>query len=134
MENAKIGTRQLFIMIILFELGSSLLIPPGTMAGRDAWLSVLLGCVIGLGLFYVYQALYQFFPESSPRDYMNELIGRHLSWAVSLLYILYFAYIAARVLRDFGEMLVTFAYQDTPILIVNAMLMIAAIFAVRKGN
>ncbi|MDF0748351.1 hypothetical protein P0933_18030, partial [Bacillus velezensis] len=28
MENAKIGTRQLFIMIILFELGSSLLIPP----------------------------------------------------------------------------------------------------------
>lgn len=33
MENAKIGTRQLFIMIILFELGSSLLIPPGTMAG-----------------------------------------------------------------------------------------------------
>ncbi len=83
MENAKIGTRQLFIMIILFELGSSLLIPPGTMAGRDAWLSVLLGCVIGLGLFYVYQALYQFFPESSPRDYMNELIGRHLSWAVS---------------------------------------------------
>ena len=64
---------------------------------------------------------------------MNELIGRHLSWAVSLLYILYFAYIAARVLRDFGEMLVTFAYQDTPLLIVNAMLMIAAIFAVRKG-
>ena len=42
-------------------------------------------------------------------------------------------YIAARVLRDFGEMLVTFAYQDTPLVIVNAMLMIAAIFAVRKG-
>lgn len=133
MENAKIGTRQLFIMIILFELGSSLLIPPGTMAGRDAWLSVLLGCVVGLGLFYVYQALYQYFPESSPRDYMNQLIGRHLSWVFSLLYILYFAYIAARVLRDFGEMLVTFAYQDTPLVIVNAMLMIAAIFAVRKG-
>ncbi|MFT7822509.1 GerAB/ArcD/ProY family transporter [Bacillus siamensis] len=133
MENAKIGTRQLFVMIILFELGSSLLIPPGTMAGRDAWLSVLLGCVTGLGLFYVYQALYQYFPESSPRDYMTELIGRHLSWAVSLLYILYFAYIAARILRDFGEMLVTFAYQDTPLLIVNGMLMLAAIFAVRKG-
>ncbi|MBY8913509.1 spore germination protein [Bacillus sp. YC2] len=133
MENAKISKRQLFIMIILFELGSSLLIPPGTMAGRDAWLSVLLGCVAGLGLFYVYQALYQFFPDSSPRDYMNELIGRHLSWVISLLYILYFSYIAARVLRDFGEMLVTFAYSDTPLLIVNAMLMLAAIYGVRKG-
>ncbi|MCY8688928.1 spore germination protein, partial [Bacillus spizizenii] len=39
MEKAKISIRQLFVMVIIFELGSSLLITPGSMAGRDAWIA-----------------------------------------------------------------------------------------------
>lgn len=133
MEKAKISIRQLFVMVIIFELGSSLLITPGSMAGRDAWIAVLLGCAAGLFLYYLYQGIYQCYPESSPKEYMDDMLGTKLSWLFSFLYILYFAYIAARVLRDFGEMLLTFAYHDTPILIVNALLMIVCIYAVRKG-
>ncbi|MHC5548281.1 spore germination protein GerKB [Bacillus subtilis] len=133
MEKARISLRQLFVMIIIFELGSSLLITPGSMAGRDAWIAVLLGCAIGLFLFYLYQGIYQCYPNSSPKEYMDDMLGTKLSWLFSFLYILYFAYIAARVLRDFGEMLLTFAYHDTPIIIVNALLMVVSIYAVRKG-
>ncbi|WGD64902.1 spore germination protein GerKB [Bacillus subtilis] len=133
MEKARISIRQLFVMIIIFELGSSLLITPGSMAGRDAWIAVLLGCAIGLFLFYLYQGIYQCYPNSSPKEYMDDMLGTKLSWLFSFLYILYFAYIAARVLRDFGEMLLTFAYHDTPIIIVNALLMVVSIYAVRKG-
>ncbi|MCY8520545.1 GerAB/ArcD/ProY family transporter [Bacillus atrophaeus] len=133
MEKARITGRQLFVMILIFELGSSLLIPPGTTAGRDAWIAVLLGSAVGLLLYYVYQALYQYYPDYSPKEYMNELLGSKISWLISLLYILYFAYIAARVLRDFGEMLLTFAYPDTPIVVVNALLIVVSIYAVRKG-
>ncbi|WP_409509431.1 spore germination protein [Bacillus spizizenii] len=133
MEKAKISIRQLFVMVIIFELGSSLLITPGSMAGRDAWIAVLLGCAAGLFLYYLYQGIYQCYPESSPKEYMDDMLGTKLSWLFSFLYILYFAYIAARVLRDFGEMLLTFAYHDTPILIVNALLIIVSIYAVRKG-
>ncbi|WP_258728601.1 GerAB/ArcD/ProY family transporter [Bacillus atrophaeus] len=133
MEKARITGRQLFVMILIFELGSSLLIPPGTAAGRDAWIAVLLGSAVGLLLYYVYQALYQYYPDYSPKEYMNELLGTKISWLISLLYILYFAYIAARVLRDFGEMLLTFAYPDTPIVVVNALLIVVSIYAVRKG-
>ncbi|MGF7535981.1 spore germination protein [Bacillus mexicanus] len=133
MEKARINIRQLFVMIIIFELGSSLLITPGMMAGRDAWLAVLLGCAIGLFLFYLYQGIYQCYPESSPKEYMDDMLGTKLSWLFSFLYILYFSYIAARVLRDFGEMLLTFAYHDTPIIIVNALLMVVSVYAVRKG-
>ncbi|UTL73111.1 GerAB/ArcD/ProY family transporter [Bacillus halotolerans] len=133
MEKAKISIRQLFVMMIIFELGGSLLITPGTMAGRDAWIAVLLGCAVGLFLFYLYQGIYQCYPEFSPKEYMDDMLGKKLSWFFSFLYILYFAYIAARVLRDFGEMLLTFAYHDTPIIIVNALLMVVSIYAVRKG-
>ncbi|MCY7915966.1 spore germination protein [Bacillus vallismortis] len=133
MEKAQISIRQLFVMIIIFELGSSLLITPGTMAGRDAWIAVFLGCAAGLFLFYLYQGIYQCYPDFSPKEYMDDMLGTKLSWIFSFLYILYFAYIAARVLRDFGEMLLTFAYHDTPIIIVNALLMVVSIYAVRKG-
>ncbi|WP_456279955.1 spore germination protein [Bacillus sp. K7] len=133
MEKAQISIRQLFVMIIIFELGSSLLITPGTMAGRDAWIAVLLGCAAGLFLFYLYQGIYQCYPDFSPKEYMDDMLGTKLSWIFSFLYILYFAYIAARVLRDFGEMLLTFAYHDTPIIILNALLMGVSIYAVRKG-
>ncbi|WP_367387161.1 spore germination protein [Bacillus vallismortis] len=133
MEKAQISIRQLFVMIIIFELGSSLLITPGTIAGRDAWIAVLLGCAGGLFLFYLYQGIYQCYPDFSPKEYMDDMLGTTLSWIFSFLYILYFAYIAARVLRDFGEMLLTFAYHDTPIIIVNALLIVVSIYAVRKG-
>ncbi len=132
-EKAKINIRQLFVMIVLFELGSSLLIPPGAMAGRDAWLAILLGCAAGLIPYYIYQGLYQYYPENSPKGYLNDLLGKKLSWIISFIYILYFAYIAARVLRDFGEMLLTFAYEDTPIIVVNALLVIVCLYAVKKG-
>ncbi|MEG7379816.1 spore germination protein [Bacillus subtilis] len=133
MEKAQISIRQLFVMIIIFELGSSLLITPGTIAGRDAWIAVLLGCAAGLFLFYLYQGIYQCYPDFSPKEYMDDMLGTTLSWIFSFLYILYFAYIAARVLRDFGEMLLTFAYHDTPLIIVNALLIVVSIYAVRKG-
>ncbi|WP_182007582.1 GerAB/ArcD/ProY family transporter, partial [Priestia aryabhattai] len=49
------------------------------------------------------------------------------------VYILYFMYDASRVLRDFGEMLLTFAYPDTPLFIANALLMLVIIYTIRKG-
>ena len=42
-------------------------------------------------------------------------------------------YDASRVLRDFGEMLLTFAYPETPLFIANALLMLVIIYTVRKG-
>ncbi len=64
---AKISIRRLFVMIIIFELGA-LLITPGSMAGRDAWIAVLLGCAVGLFLYYLYQGIYQCYPEYSRKN------------------------------------------------------------------
>ncbi|MDI3410150.1 GerAB/ArcD/ProY family transporter [Bacillus sonorensis] len=52
---------------------------------------------------------------------------------MSFLYIIYYAYVAARILRDFGEMLLTSAYPNTPIIFANGLLIAVCIFTVRKG-
>ncbi len=43
MEKAKISASQLFILMVLFELGSALLVPLAIDAKQDAWLAILLG-------------------------------------------------------------------------------------------
>ncbi|WP_026702745.1 GerAB/ArcD/ProY family transporter [Salibacterium aidingense] len=133
MEKAKITPGQLFILIFLFELGSALLIPLGLSAKKDAWLAILLGMGGGLCLFLIYQALYNYYPDILPTTYMQEITGKVLGKLLAFLYLIYFLYIAARVLRDFGEMLVTFAYDETPLFIINALLLFCIVYTVHKG-
>lgn len=133
MEKAKISAIQLFILMVLFELGSALLVPLAIDAKQDAWLAILFGMVGSLALFLVYHKLYTYYPILLPTEYMRKILGKVIGTVLAFIYILYFMYDASRVLRDFGEMLLTFAYPDTPLFIANALLMLIIIYTVRKG-
>ncbi|WP_458412913.1 GerAB/ArcD/ProY family transporter [Schinkia sp. CFF1] len=133
MEKAKISNYQLFVLIVMFELGSALLVPTAIEAKQDAWLAILLAMVGGGGLFLVYYRLYQYYPDAPLTEFIPKIVGKISGRIVAFLYVLYFAYLAARVLRDFGGMLITIAYPDTPLLIVNTLLMLVIIYTIRKG-
>ncbi|MED4074507.1 GerAB/ArcD/ProY family transporter [Priestia endophytica] len=133
MEKAKISANQLFILMVLFELGSAMLVPLAMRAKQDAWLAILLGMIGSLFLFLVYHKLYSYYPDLLPTEYMQKILGKVMGTLLAFVYILYFIYDASRVLRDFGEMLLTFAYPDTPLFIANALLMLVIIYAIRKG-
>ncbi|MBU8757665.1 GerAB/ArcD/ProY family transporter [Priestia megaterium] len=133
MEKAKISASQLFILMVLFELGSALLVPLAIRAKQDAWLAILLGMIFSFALFFVYHKLYSYYPNLLPTEYMQKIMGKGIGTILAFIYILYFMYDASRVLRDFGEMLLTFAYPDTPLFIANALLMLVIIYTIRKG-
>jgi len=133
MEKAKISASQLFILMVVFELGSALLVPLAIRAKQDAWLAILLGMLGSFVFFLVYHKLYTYYPSLLPTEYMQKILGKVLGTALAFVYILYFMYDASRVLRDFGEMLLTFAYPDTPLFIANALLMLVIVYTVRKG-
>ncbi|PVE72643.1 GerAB/ArcD/ProY family transporter [Priestia megaterium] len=133
MEKVKISSVQFFILIVLFEHGSALLIPLAMDAKQDAWLAILLGMFGSLLLYLIYYRLYRYYPNMLPTEYMQKLLGKVLGSALAFLYLLHFSYAAARVLRDFGEMLLTFGYPDSPLFVVNAMLMLLIIYTVHKG-
>jgi spore germination protein KB len=132
-EKAKISLYQLFVLILLFELGSAILVPLASDAKQDAWLAILFGMAGGLFLFWVHYRLFLYYPELVPPQYMQKLLGKIAGTLLAFCYIILFMYTAARVLRDFGEMLLTFAYLETPLFIVNALLMLVIIYAVSKG-
>lgn len=133
MEKAKISASQLFVLMVLFELGSALLVPLAIDAKQDAWLAILLGMVVSFVLLLVYHKLYWYYPDLLPTEYMQKILGKVLGTVVAFLYLFFFMYDASRVLRDFGEMLLTFAYPETPLFIANALLMLVIIYTVHKG-
>jgi len=133
MEQTKINTRQLFILAIMFELGSSAVIPVGTSAMQDVWLVVLIGLVLGMALFLVYYRLSQYYPGDVLTVYTERIVGVWPGRVLAVIYIVYFLYLTARVLRNFGELLLMFAYMETPLIILNAIMMLTVIYAIYKG-
>ncbi|MGE8203208.1 GerAB/ArcD/ProY family transporter [Heyndrickxia sp. NPDC080065] len=133
MEKGKINAYQLFVLVFLFEHGSSLVIALGTEAKQDAWVSILFGMFSGLFLYAIYYRLFRFYPEIPLTSYVQKIIGPFLGKIIAFIYLLYFFYIGALVLRDFGELLLTFAYPNTPMFIINSMMILAIMYAIHKG-
>jgi spore germination protein KB len=133
MEKAKIDGLQLFILIFLFEMGSAIVLTLGVQAKQDAWMTILGGLLGGLLLFLVYHRLYLYFPDKSLATYAQDLLGTFVGKVIGFVYCIYFLYLAARVLRDFGELVATFAYPETPVLIINAIMMATILYGLNKG-
>ncbi|MDG4658116.1 GerAB/ArcD/ProY family transporter [Ectobacillus antri] len=132
MQRMNISGKQLFALMFLFEIGSSIVVSLGTEAKQDAWLAVLLGMLGGLPLFAVYAYLY-YVHNMALTSYLRKLLGTWLGGTISVIYILYFFYISARVLRDFGELLTTSSLNNTPLIVVMVVMMVTVLFSVCNG-
>ncbi|OAH57982.1 MULTISPECIES: GerAB/ArcD/ProY family transporter [Bacillaceae] len=133
MEKAKISAYQLFTLIILFEIGTAAVFPVGAGAEQSSWLAILIAMAGGFCLFFIHYGLYRYYPDLSPTEYMQILLGSILGKILAFCYVLYFVYIAANILRAFGVMLVTIAYPATPVFIINALFILVIIYTVYKG-
>lgn len=133
MEKAKISAKQLFVVVVLFEMGSAILVGLASTAKQDAWITILLGMIGGITLFIVYHRLFLFYPDLPLTSYVQKIVGKWMGRILALLYIVYFIYIAGRVLRDFGELLTATIYTNTPLIFLITVLMITILYAINKG-
>ncbi|MCM2534346.1 spore germination protein [Neobacillus pocheonensis] len=133
MEKAKVSVIQLFAMMFLFELGSAVVVSFGIGAKKDAWLAILLGICGGIALFFIYYPVFRQYPDLPFTGYAKELFGKYLGWVIGLLYTVYILYSASRNLRDFGDILVASTMQQTPLLAVNILMILAICYVLYLG-
>ncbi|RBW70032.1 GerAB/ArcD/ProY family transporter [Bacillus taeanensis] len=133
MEKAKISVIQLFAMMFLFELGTMLVVSYGIGAKKDAWLAILLGMCGGIILFFIYYALFRQYPNLPLTGYVRKIFGKYIGWIIGLLYVIFFLYDAARGLRDFGDLLLASTMPKTPLLAINALMVLAICYVVYLG-
>jgi spore germination protein KB len=81
---------QLFMLIMLFEIGSTTLFALGIEAKQDAWIVVLLGSFTGMGLIWVFTQFPKLYPNQHFLEILNNAIGRKLAIPLLFLYGVYF--------------------------------------------
>jgi spore germination protein KB len=124
---------QLFCLIFLLEMGSSSLIGIATGAMQDAWISLIIAIMAGCILFFVYIKLFELYPDLPFTKYIQEILGKYAGKFVASVYIVYFIYIGARVLRDFEELLVISLYNATSLISIGILMMFLTMYAIFKG-
>lgn len=133
MEKERISSGQLFALIFLFEMGTALVVPIGLTAQEGVWISILLALIGGILLFLVYDYIFRQYPDLPLSGYTRKILGKYIGWPLSFLYVPFFIYIAARDLREAGELLVSTTYDRTPLIAILALMIIANVYVLHKG-
>jgi spore germination protein KB len=133
MNKVKISAFQLFALVFLFEMGSAILVGLAGNALQDAWLAILLGLAGGLVLFQIYYRLFSYYPDLPFTGYVQKITGKWIGRVIGFIYIIYYIYLAARILRDFGELLTSTIYTQTPQFVITSLMMLTIIYAIYKG-
>lgn len=129
----KISLWQLAVLIFTFEIGSVAVVGVGNTSKQDAWIAVGIATFFGMGLIRFYVYLLKQLPGKNLFEIFTFCFGKWLGKVISFLYILYFIYIAARVLRDFCELITTVIFENTPIEIIAITMMIAISYMLYLG-
>ncbi|WP_379971174.1 endospore germination permease [Ectobacillus sp. sgz5001026] len=133
MKEIKISTFQFFYLVVMFELGSASLLDVAAPAKQDGWIVLLISAMLGTLIYFVYVALYNKYPNMTFTGYSREIWGKYVGWLVGFVYVLYFIYIAARVLRDFEELLMISIYQQTSIFLLGLCMILTIMYGIYKG-
>jgi spore germination protein KB len=133
MEKTVISTRQSICTIILFILGSSIILGIGKEANRDIWISILLGIIIGLFIVIVYSRILSRFPNKNLFDILLIIYGNYIGRLFCLIYIFYSFYLAALVLVNYSMFISIIGLEFTPQIVVSFVFIILVINGVKKG-
>ncbi|MBG9517046.1 spore gernimation protein KC [Bacillus thuringiensis] len=132
MNSHTLPIKQLFYLMLLFQLGS-IGVNFGGHIGKDAWISLILGTIEGMGLFILYYLLYKQHPSLTYTQILQHTLGKWIGTILSLLYSSYFIYIGARVVRDFTEILNLHILYQTPAWFISIFFLITVSYAGYKG-
>ncbi len=133
MEKAKLSVIQLFALMFIFEMGTVLVVSYGTIAGKDAWLSILLAMCEGIVLFYIFYFLFHQYPNLLFTGYIRKIFGKYIGWIVGLLYCLHFLYICGRNVRELGDLLVSSTLSEPPLLAITLTLVLVMCYVIHLG-
>lgn len=129
----KISLWQLAVILFIFEIGSVAIVGVGGESKQDAWIATLIATAMGVGLISFYVFLLKCLPGKNLFELFSFCFGKWLGKVISFFYILYFFYIASRVLRDFCELITTVIFESTPIEMIAITMMLLITYMIYLG-
>ncbi|HFJ9287262.1 TPA: GerAB/ArcD/ProY family transporter [Bacillus toyonensis] len=132
MKVQKLQIKQLFYLMILFQLGT-IGLNLGTEAGKDAWISLIIGMLEGVVLFSIYCLVYKQYNYKTYTCILQTAFGRYIGVGITFLSCAYFLYLGSRVTRDLAEILTLHILYETPIWSIIISFLCVTSYATYKG-
>ncbi|WP_379127783.1 endospore germination permease [Paenibacillus sp. sgz500958] len=120
-------------IVILFIMGSSLIMGVAGESGNSTWVALLITLTLAVPLMCMYARLHVLFPGKELFDMLNAVFGRIAGTVISCLYIWYALHLGALVLRNFGEFTRTVALTETPMVVPMMCVGLLCVWAVKSG-
>ncbi|WP_234117252.1 GerAB/ArcD/ProY family transporter [Clostridium hydrogenum] len=129
----KISTLELLASIMVFENGTAILFYLASDTKQDAWITILIYIIPAIILQLIYTSLWYNYPNDNIITYSPKIFGKYIGFFLSIVYILYFIYGAARVLRDFSELMLISTLPKLPLTLVSFILITVICYATFTG-
>jgi len=135
-NNIKISARQFAILVILFSIGTTILVIPGSLAHdvkQDAWIAAIIGTGVTFLVVALYISLGRMFPAMTLVEIIEALLGKWLGKIVSLTFV-FFSFIAASDLLYYvGTFLTNQILPKTPPEAIHILFAFILMMGIRLG-
>lgn len=135
-EEGRISALQLMFYQITAALATLILFTPALATSRaryDIWLSGILTCLFGFLIAVIAAKLALRFPQQTVIQYSPRLLGNFLGKAVGFIYIFFFLFVSYINQRQFGELMTTGYFPNTPLIVFIGILTLLACYLVYQG-
>ncbi|MFD2442839.1 endospore germination permease [Bacillus sp. CGMCC 1.16607] len=135
-KNIKISARQFGILVILYSIGTTILVIPAILAQevkQDAWIAVAIGVVISILLAVLYISISRKFPNMTLVEIIETVLGKWIGKIVSLTFVFFSLYSTSALLFYVGNFLTTQIMPDTPIEATIILFSCILIMGIRLG-
>jgi spore germination protein KB len=135
-EKGKISNSQAMMLLINGVLATGLLTFPSlttAQAKQDAWLSVIIAACVGLVVILITVPLGWRFPGKTIVEYSENILGKFLGKAVGIIFVWFFLYLSAIVVREFGEFIVSVFMEETPLIVFVVSILLVAVLPIYGG-
>lgn len=134
MNGKGLNAQQTMILVVLFLLGSSLVIGVNINEDleQDSWVALICSFALIIPLMLIYYRILKTLPEKNIYEIFDILFGKIAGKFLSIIFIIYSIYLGSIVLRNFSEYIEITTLPDTPQLPVMILLVGTTIYLAKS--
>lgn len=132
----RISTKQLAVLIIFTTVGDMLLVLPPTIANvvkQDSWLAGLFGLAAAIPITWVIYAFGKSLSGTGLVELNRRLLGRWAGGLLSAVFLLFFLFNCALMIREASDFLTTQLFPETPLRAIHVLTIFALMVGVKYG-
>ncbi|MGE7953977.1 GerAB/ArcD/ProY family transporter [Lysinibacillus xylanilyticus] len=131
-----ISSRQFTIIVILFTVGTSILIIPASIATevkQDAWIVAIIGTLLSIPILTLFMALVKKMPTLSFVEITEKILGSFLGKIVTIGFVILTLLSSGELLYFIGNFLQTEVMPETPPVVFSILFNLIILFAAYSG-